>query len=664
MDGWFAPSFEFREKIINRFKLIVLAILLPGFGVAQAASSGAEAFDVTRVSIEQLLDTEFVPASRIARQISDAPSAVSIVTAQDIHDYGYRTLADILKSMRGLFVTTSKDYDFLGGRGFGAPGVYAGRIMLMIDGYVTNEGFYNQIFLGEDALLDVATIARVEYIPGPGSTTYGNSAFLGVINIVTKRGKDVDGTQAALGFGNKGERKQRLTFGKQLENGADLLMSVSKYADQGSTLRYSADNSIFTGLTFENNKKADDHRLFVKGSYENWSLELANVRKTTSNSAMLDSYDPVDFGRTNSYTDDNGYANLKYDTALGEKLSASAQAYYGRYIYTTDYYWAGPDLFRQQSISRWRGFDLKFAGTWFDRHRILYGTEYRDDFQQQLTDTGFANGDLNHEFSKGMRTASLYAQDEYAATNTLTLTTGLRYDRHSVAGVTKSPRLAAVYRPWQASTFKLSYGTAFRHGNAWEYYLADIPRNSIIIQPEKIATTELVWQQQLSGEMRTTVSLYRNHITDIVKTAGMSNNEVTTLGQEFGLEYVEQEGFRLNTSFARQTSANSQGSWKKNIPSWLGKLNIVQPLFHNRWNAGFEVQGIGPRPTPDGTLHKASIVANLTLSSKRLAENVDLSWHVNNLFNAQQDDVQSTPELRSMIISGRQYWLQLEYTFK
>ena len=146
---------------ISRSIIFAFAFLLPGIGSAQAAASDSGTFDVTQLPIEQLVATEYIPASRLARQISDAPSAVSIVTAQDIRDYGYRSIADILKSMRGLYVTTSTTYDYLGGRGFGTPGDYAGRIMLMIDGYATNDNFYNQIFLSEDSLLDVEMIERV-----------------------------------------------------------------------------------------------------------------------------------------------------------------------------------------------------------------------------------------------------------------------------------------------------------------------------------------------------------------------------------------------------------------------------------------------------------------------------------------------------------------------
>ena len=62
---------------------------------------------------------EAVPVAQMAQQISDSPSAVSIVTAADIRAFGYRTLADVINSLRGLYTTYDRRYQYMGGRGFG-----------------------------------------------------------------------------------------------------------------------------------------------------------------------------------------------------------------------------------------------------------------------------------------------------------------------------------------------------------------------------------------------------------------------------------------------------------------------------------------------------------------------------------------------------------------
>ena len=68
------------------------------------------------------------------RALLQAPSSVSIVTADDIKKYGYRTLAAILESVRGLYVTYDRNYSFLGIRGFNR-GDFNSRILLLIDGH-------------------------------------------------------------------------------------------------------------------------------------------------------------------------------------------------------------------------------------------------------------------------------------------------------------------------------------------------------------------------------------------------------------------------------------------------------------------------------------------------------------------------------------------------
>ena len=117
------------------------------------------------------MQREVVWASKIAQQISDSPSAVAIVTAADIRAYGYRTIADVINSMRGLYTTYDRRYQYMGGRGFGAPEDYAGRIMLLIDGYATQDNLFNQAYIDDSGLLDLEVVERVEYVPGTGSGT-------------------------------------------------------------------------------------------------------------------------------------------------------------------------------------------------------------------------------------------------------------------------------------------------------------------------------------------------------------------------------------------------------------------------------------------------------------------------------------------------------------
>jgi outer membrane receptor protein involved in Fe transport len=224
------------------------------------------------VPLEQLLDTEVVGAARFARQITDAASAVSVLTAQDIQALGLRTLGEVLDQMRGLHLTTDLDYVYLGARGIGGPGAYAGRVLMLVDGIAAVDNLFDQVFLGQDGLLDPALIERIEYAPGAGSAMYGNNAFLGVINIVTRRGRDLDGVEAAVAAGSNQDRQARLSAGRRLADNREWLASVTMRRND------SVPTSEVGHLPIPG--QADALSYFFKGQWEDFDLQALGSRRS------------------------------------------------------------------------------------------------------------------------------------------------------------------------------------------------------------------------------------------------------------------------------------------------------------------------------------------------------------------------------------------------
>src|SRR2546425_4367455 len=207
----------------------VLAIAM-AFARTSSAANQPDSPDFTELSLEQLMRIE-VPsvtgASKFEQKETDAPASVSVVNADDIKKFGYRTLADILGSMRGLFVTYDRTYSFLGVRGFNRPGDFGGRVLLLIDGHRVNENIFDSALLGNEGVLDVDLIDHVEFIRGPSSSLYGNNAFFGVINVVTKSGRDFRNGEASIAAGSFDTYKGRFTLGRKLSNGFEYLLSGS-----------------------------------------------------------------------------------------------------------------------------------------------------------------------------------------------------------------------------------------------------------------------------------------------------------------------------------------------------------------------------------------------------------------------------------------------------
>lgn len=101
-----------------------IRFLLITFILLAAVPLRADDKSVMELSIEQLMEIEVgtvFGACKFEQKVTDAPASVSIVTADEIKKYGYRTLADILRSVRGFYVSYDRNYSFLGARGFSRP---------------------------------------------------------------------------------------------------------------------------------------------------------------------------------------------------------------------------------------------------------------------------------------------------------------------------------------------------------------------------------------------------------------------------------------------------------------------------------------------------------------------------------------------------------------
>jgi outer membrane receptor for ferrienterochelin and colicin len=114
----FTGKIKYNLKGCMNFSIITLVTVTTLNGnVAHAEDK----IDLTELPIENLLNMEVYSASKFIQKKSDAPTAVTVITAQNIKDYGYRTVADIVQSVRGLYIDSDRNYSNVGTRGFSIP---------------------------------------------------------------------------------------------------------------------------------------------------------------------------------------------------------------------------------------------------------------------------------------------------------------------------------------------------------------------------------------------------------------------------------------------------------------------------------------------------------------------------------------------------------------
>ena len=99
--------------------------------------------DLGEGSLEELANITVYTASRYIQKVTDAPSSVTVITRDEIQKYGYRSLADILRSVRGFDITYDRNFTYAGVRDINRPETYNSRVLLLIDGHRINNNIYS-----------------------------------------------------------------------------------------------------------------------------------------------------------------------------------------------------------------------------------------------------------------------------------------------------------------------------------------------------------------------------------------------------------------------------------------------------------------------------------------------------------------------------------------
>src|SRR5690349_15152091 len=101
-------------------RIAMLLFVAFAYGARAEAAASESPADLTDIPIEKLMEMEIKTvygASKYVQKTTEAPSSISVVSADEIKRFGHRTLADVLESLQGFSVSYDRNYSFLGTRG-------------------------------------------------------------------------------------------------------------------------------------------------------------------------------------------------------------------------------------------------------------------------------------------------------------------------------------------------------------------------------------------------------------------------------------------------------------------------------------------------------------------------------------------------------------------
>ncbi|MGD9786492.1 MAG: TonB-dependent receptor plug domain-containing protein [Sulfuricellaceae bacterium] len=655
--------------------------LLPLTLALALCSQGASAEshqDLTELPLEELLKLRVISTPKFATKAEDIPSAVSILSAEDIRAFGWRTLADALRSLQGFTVTDDHTYSYAGVRGVSVPGDYRSRFQVLIDGTAINENIYSSATIDSAFPLDLDLVDHIEVVRGPSASVFGGDSMFGVINVITRSGRSVGGAEAALSMGTGRSNQLRGTWGGVSANGTDYLFSLTGFEADGHNVRFPEMASLGLDPVARGTDGESGGKVLVRLRHDEWYATLIHSRRKRT--VPTGSYGSVFNDPAHHEDDEYSLAEAGNDLRLDGKNELHTRLYLGRYRYQGYYPYDYPPYVvnHDDAEGRWWGLESRLVSTAWSRQRWTVGFEYkRNTRQNQLNDDigvgcfGAGAAPCLDDRRNG-RQFSVYLQDEISLQPETQLTLGLRHDKATDLQSHWSSRLGLVHHSERAGTFKLLYATAFRDPSVYERYYttATYPYGNPNLTAERMQSVEGTWEQRLGGG-RLTLTGYVFRVQDMIATegSGVAQNFPTLTARGVEVEYEKrwdsQASLRLGYSLQMPQGDNGRPD---NAPRHMAKFNWAYPVGGD-WLAGVEAQTVSRRRSATGTGEVGGYgIANLSMVYQPKKHHWEASVGLYNLFDKEYADPVATDSLMPvprdrMLQNGRNVRLKMTVHF-
>ncbi|MFP2910716.1 TonB-dependent receptor plug domain-containing protein, partial [Pyxidicoccus sp. 3LFB2] len=459
-----------------------------------------------------------VTASRRAQSSLEAPNATTVITAEDIRLSGATSLPELMRRVPGADVMSlgvgSANVSL---RGFNQR--IANKVLVLVDGRTEYQDFLG-LTLWSSIPIGLEEIERIEVIRGPGSALYGANAMLGVVNIITQSPGSGPRARfsATAGTGNT-------VAGSFLSHGSSGRMRYRAAVAYSQADKWSRD---FDSGRPDMELKDPDPDIGLRGARATLSTEYTFAEgQQVGLSGGVHRYttEIYPLGLLRNYFMDGVNAYAKGDVEVGPlKLKTFWNHISGD---------AGPqyEAIGQRSLGTSLTSNLFNAEVLFARafelggiHQLNVGVEGR------LKRVAWNYlGPLRQEVH-----AAAFIQDEWQLVEPLRLVASYRVDRHPLLnsgkpGLAHSPRVSALFLPFEGHAFRASAASAFREPTFLESYTripvpvpgvngaSALTTGNTELRAERLTAFELGWRGEAAEVgVDWDLALYQNTVRDLI----------------------------------------------------------------------------------------------------------------------------------------------------
>lgn len=483
-----------------------------------------EATETASKPTREVSDIVVVTASRTEQSLHDAPATISVLTEEDIAAIPADDYGDLLRNVPGLNVSQMSARDIqIAGRT--ATNSLSTSQLVLVDSRTIYLDFFG--FVAWDFLpVNPYEIKQIEVVRGPGSAVWGANAFSGVVNLITKSPRDLDGTAVLLGGGELGSLFGSITHAAVRDKLGYKISAAYSEQDPydrptgiipGTSTPYPPFANTGTSqpkldLRMDYDTDLDTRWVFGAGYSQTDGIIHSGIGPFDITEASL-SYAKVEWNRQAMRV---GFFTNMLDGDADNLLTVGANG---------------------QPIPL--GFDTKTYNIDFgntnlvgSKHLLTYGANARrNEFDLTLAPAAEDRDELG-----------IYLQDEILFNDKLRWLIGARVDDMDPIGTVVSPRTSLAFAPNGDNTFRISFNRAFRAPSAVNSYLDIVIVNQVILptpfgpfpfafgtaalgnedlNEESLDAYELSWVGTF-GTTTTTVAVYRNVTEDVIDFATFS----------------------------------------------------------------------------------------------------------------------------------------------